>query len=64
MPDSKRGIRFDELLLNISWPLPVTMISEQDANWPNYEPTKPSTSAAKIRDLSAVILELSNDHSR
>ena len=31
------GIRYDDPLLGISWPRPVTHISEKDLDWPYYE---------------------------
>jgi len=33
-PDCERGLRYDDPLFAISWPLPVTVISEKDAAWP------------------------------
>jgi dTDP-4-dehydrorhamnose 3,5-epimerase len=33
-PSSARGVRYDDPAFNISWPLAVTMVSEQDRNWP------------------------------
>ncbi|MBI4397614.1 MAG: dTDP-4-dehydrorhamnose 3,5-epimerase [Candidatus Omnitrophica bacterium] len=33
-PESYRGIRWDEPLLHIEWPLPVTLLSGQDAAHP------------------------------
>jgi dTDP-4-dehydrorhamnose 3,5-epimerase len=33
-PNVEGGIRYDEPLINISWPLPVREISERDANHP------------------------------
>lgn len=33
-PASCRGARFDDPLIGIQWPLPVSAISEQDRNWP------------------------------
>jgi dTDP-4-dehydrorhamnose 3,5-epimerase len=32
--NSARGMRFDDPAFGIQWPLPVTLISEQDRNWP------------------------------
>ena len=32
-----RGVRFDDPVFNIRWPLIVTMVSEQDRNWPLFE---------------------------
>jgi len=33
-PKSARGVRFDDPALRISWPLPVTAMSDADRNWP------------------------------
>jgi dTDP-4-dehydrorhamnose 3,5-epimerase len=32
-----RGVRFDDPMFSIRWPLNVTMVSEQDRNWPLIE---------------------------
>lgn len=31
------GIRFDDPAFNIQWPIPATVVSEQDRNWPLIE---------------------------
>jgi dTDP-4-dehydrorhamnose 3,5-epimerase len=33
-PHSEQGFRWDDPLFGISWPLPITVISDKDANWP------------------------------
>jgi dTDP-4-dehydrorhamnose 3,5-epimerase len=33
-PEAARGVRFDDPAFHIQWPLGVTVISEQDRNWP------------------------------
>ena len=33
-PSSVRGVRFDDPVFNIQWPLFATVVSEQDRNWP------------------------------
>ena len=33
-PDLARGLRFDDPKLGIKWPLPVSIMSEKDRNWP------------------------------
>ena len=33
-PDHARGVRYDDPVLEIEWPLPVSSISDQDRNWP------------------------------
>ena len=35
-PDAERGIRFDDPALGISWPVPVEVISDKDAAWPDF----------------------------
>lgn len=37
-PSAVRGVRFDDPAFHIKWPLPVTVVSEQDRNWPLAEP--------------------------
>ncbi len=34
VPAAEAGIKYDELLVNIQWPLPITEISERDKNHP------------------------------
>jgi dTDP-4-dehydrorhamnose 3,5-epimerase len=34
-PSTGRGLRYDDPTLGIAWPRPVTVISEQDAAWPD-----------------------------
>lgn len=33
-PQHERGLRYDDPKLNIRWPLPVSLISPRDLNWP------------------------------
>jgi dTDP-4-dehydrorhamnose 3,5-epimerase len=33
-PDYEKGIRYDDPMLNINWPLSVSEISAKDASWP------------------------------
>lgn len=33
-PGAARGVRFDDPVVGIRWPLPPSIISEQDLNWP------------------------------
>lgn len=33
-PESARGLRYDDPALAIEWPLPVSVISQKDCNWP------------------------------
>lgn len=39
-PDCQRGLRYDDPLVNIRWPLPVTEIAEKDLAWPLLEKTQ------------------------
>lgn len=36
-PGSESGLRFDDPVLAIAWPLPVSVISEKDRSWPLLE---------------------------
>jgi dTDP-4-dehydrorhamnose 3,5-epimerase len=40
-PKAAKGVRYDDPQFKISWPLPVTMISDRDRDWPDY-PLQPS----------------------
>jgi dTDP-4-dehydrorhamnose 3,5-epimerase len=33
-PQHERGVRFDDPALGLSWPLPVSVMSPKDRNWP------------------------------
>ena len=33
-PEAEGGVRYSDPLLDIAWPLPVSTISDKDANWP------------------------------
>jgi dTDP-4-dehydrorhamnose 3,5-epimerase len=35
--EAGRGVRFDDPVLGLQWPLPVTAVSAQDAAWPDVE---------------------------
>lgn len=37
-PGAARGVRFNDNLFAIEWPLPPTAVSERDQNWPNFIP--------------------------
>jgi dTDP-4-dehydrorhamnose 3,5-epimerase len=37
-PNEARGYRYDDNAFGIQWPLPATAVSEQDRNWPAFEP--------------------------
>ncbi len=34
VPEAERGLRYDDPALGLTWPLPVTVLSERDASWP------------------------------
>jgi dTDP-4-dehydrorhamnose 3,5-epimerase len=38
-PSAERGLRYDDPVLGIEWPLPVTAISDKDASWPLLDDT-------------------------
>lgn len=41
-PQAERGLRYNDERLGIAWPLPATVLSEKDAEWPLIEDlTKP-----------------------
>jgi dTDP-4-dehydrorhamnose 3,5-epimerase len=37
-PDAERGLRHDDPVLGVSWPIPVTTVSEKDRSWPLLPP--------------------------
>lgn len=36
-PGSERGIRYNDPVFKIEWPLAVQVISEKDGNWPDFQ---------------------------
>ena len=36
-PGAGTGVRFDDPALRIDWPLAVSIVSDQDRTWPNYQ---------------------------
>ncbi|MCL2384679.1 MAG: dTDP-4-dehydrorhamnose 3,5-epimerase [Alphaproteobacteria bacterium] len=38
-PSAASGLRYDDKAFTISWPLPVTVISDKDRLWPDFEQT-------------------------
>jgi len=36
-PNDVRGARYDDRAFGIEWPLPASLVSEQDRNWPRFE---------------------------
>jgi dTDP-4-dehydrorhamnose 3,5-epimerase len=43
-PSAGAGLRYDDPVLNIAWPRPVTRISQQDTAWPALTPVLRSAS--------------------
>jgi dTDP-4-dehydrorhamnose 3,5-epimerase len=37
-PSSERGVRYDDPVFGIRWPLEVSVISTKDAQWPDFKP--------------------------
>ena len=37
-PADAYGVRYDDPAFAIKWPLPPTVVSEKDRNWPDFEP--------------------------
>jgi dTDP-4-dehydrorhamnose 3,5-epimerase len=35
-PAAARGVRFDDPVFGIAWPLPVSAISDADRHWPDF----------------------------
>lgn len=48
-PGCERGVRYDDPAIGISWPLPVTALSEKDAKWPWLQPGGLNTPPASTR---------------
>lgn len=38
-PESARGVRWNDPAFDILWPEPVSIVSERDASYPDFEPT-------------------------
>jgi dTDP-4-dehydrorhamnose 3,5-epimerase len=36
-PNSEKGIRYNDPVFRIEWPMKVTVISEKDLSWPDYQ---------------------------
>jgi len=36
-PGCERGLRYDDPLLDIHWPLPLSLISPKDKHWPAFQ---------------------------
>lgn len=35
-PGFERGLKYNDPAFNIKWPMPITVISDKDANWPAF----------------------------
>jgi dTDP-4-dehydrorhamnose 3,5-epimerase len=35
-PESERGVRYNDPVFQVKWPLPVEVISDKDLGWPHY----------------------------
>lgn len=35
-PDAQRGVRFDDPAFALTWPLPITVVSDKDRSWPAF----------------------------
>lgn len=40
-PGTERGLRHDDPALGLTWPLPVSLVSDKDASWPLVDMTAP-----------------------
>lgn len=48
MPEFSRGIRWDDPLFEIRWPLKVSTISEKDRQFPDFVPLIESVTFGKV----------------
>lgn len=51
-PELERGVRYDDPQFGIEWPEEVTVLSDKDAAWPDYQPD-PSMEAVAWRGRRA-----------
>jgi dTDP-4-dehydrorhamnose 3,5-epimerase len=47
-----RGVRFDDPAFGIAWPLPATVVSEQDRNWPLTDSEAATAEKAPTNSMS------------
>ena len=45
-PEAERGQRYDDPVLGLDWPMPISVISAKDASWPLLEPASVSQGAS------------------
>ncbi len=38
-PEGEEGLRYDDPVLGLTWPVPVTVVSEKDRGWPLIDPS-------------------------
>lgn len=36
-PQAARGVRYDDPIFSVEWPIPVTVTSEADRSWPDFQ---------------------------
>jgi dTDP-4-dehydrorhamnose 3,5-epimerase len=53
-PQAERGVRFDDPLFGIQWPMEVRVISEKDRSWPDFRGPVPAPPTAGAPDLGGV----------
>lgn len=37
-PDSAAGVRYNDSVFGIDWPIPVSAVSQKDTSWPDFNP--------------------------
>ena len=53
-PEAAAGLRYDDPLLDLTWPLPVTEMSEKDASWPLLAEAEPELRRRMTLELDPV----------
>lgn len=41
-PGAERGLRWDDPVLDVDWPVAVEVVSDKDASWPDFRPARVS----------------------
>lgn len=49
-PEAEGGASYNDPAFSITWPLPVTTLSQKDANWPDFEPQQSAIPIAASGD--------------
>ena len=52
-PAAERGARFDDPAFQINWPLPVSVISDKDRHWPDFDALTQGLAAAAVEEGEA-----------